>query len=273
MEVRTMGTPKNLILVRHAESQGNEAYRNHENGDKDAFTEEFLRIHSSKWQLTEDGRKQAKQAGEWIRENTGLKFNYFYSSDYIRALETALLLNLSKAQWIPNNYLEERSWGTMDMIPPEKRKIKFREELKVKDQDPYNWRPPGGGESVAELCGRIDRFLDSLVRVATDKNVIVVCHGVIMWAFRVRLERMTSDVFKELYLSKDPQNKIHNCQILWYSKVNPKTQKCEDQLDWVQSVNPINPEISSGWKRIERPKYSNKALAAHIEAIKDASGQ
>ena len=88
-----------LILVRHGESEGNVAYRKSAVGDNSLYIGEFLKRHSSKWRLTDTGRHQAASAGEWIVKNFPLSLDGFYSSEYVRAAETAARLNVPNAVW------------------------------------------------------------------------------------------------------------------------------------------------------------------------------
>jgi broad specificity phosphatase PhoE len=88
-----------LILVRHGQSEGNEAVSRSERGDLSAYTPEFKKKHSSTYRLTDKGVQQAKVAGAWIKENIGEKFDRCYTSEYVRAMETAAYLDLPDAKW------------------------------------------------------------------------------------------------------------------------------------------------------------------------------
>ena len=84
----------------------------------------------------------------------------------------------------------------------EERIKKFSHELKRRDRDRFFWSPPGG-ESLANVAQRVDRFLTMLHRECPDEKAIVVCHGEVMWAFRLRLERMSQGRFTSLGYSND----------------------------------------------------------------------
>ena len=90
-----------LVLVRHGESEGNLAYNRSVAGDHSLYSDEFLERHSSFWRLTDQGREQALVTGEWMRSNMDVRYNSFFSSEYLRALETAALLKLPNARWKP----------------------------------------------------------------------------------------------------------------------------------------------------------------------------
>ena len=51
---------------------------------------------------------------------------------------------------------------------------------------------------MAKLAAGEANDLASTTLLATDKRVLMVCHGEVMWAFRVRLERMSQETYREL---------------------------------------------------------------------------
>lgn len=182
-------------------------------------------------------------------------------------METAGLLDLPGAEWLCDFYITERDWGDFDKTTPEEREEKFGEALVRRDVEPFFWSPPNG-ESFARLCLRVDRLLYILHRECGDKRVIIVCHGEVMWAFRVRLERMSQVRFRELHLSKDPLDRIHNCQIIHYTRRDPVKGVLGKYADWVRMVRPTDdPVLDMGWERIVRPRYSNQSLLEVVRQI------
>ena len=110
--------PANILLVRHGESEGNIAFRAEREGDTQfILNEEFSRQHSSRWRLTNTGREQAKATGEWINENYPDGFDYYFTSEYARAIETAGLLGIKETlgnpTWRISPYLRERNWVSL----------------------------------------------------------------------------------------------------------------------------------------------------------------
>lgn len=262
-----MALPIDLVLVRHGESEGNVANRRSRRGNDSAFTEEFLRRHSSTWRLTERGRDQAAATGGWISRNIAERFERYYVSEYIRAMETAALLGLPDAQWYRDFNLRERDWGELDVMADGERKRRFAQELQRRRSDTFFWCPPNG-ESLAQLCLRVDRILFTLHRECADGRVIAVCHGEVMWAFRVRLERMSQTRFRELDRSRDPHDRIHNGQVLHYTRRDPDTGEVSPHADWVRSVLPEDPSLSrNAWERIVRPRFSNEELLREVELV------
>lgn len=257
--------PIDLVLIRHAESEGNVASKWSRRGDHSAYTTKFRQRHSSQWRLTDRGVEQAQQAGIWVRENLGTNFDRYYVSEYIRAKETAVHLGFPNAEWFSDLYLRERDWGDLDVMPEDERHVKYGVALAKRKQDAFYWCPPNG-ESMASLCLRIDRVLDTLHRECGGKKVVIVCHGEVMWAFRVRLERMAQARYRELDLSTNPLNRIHNCQILQYSRIDPSSGDEAPYLGWMRSVCPFDPSLSTNeWEQIVRTRYSNTALLELVE--------
>jgi NAD+ kinase len=263
-----MALPIDLVLVRHGQAEGNMAKRLSERGDHTAFTEAFRKRHSASFRLTDKGRSQAKVTGDWIRrefcEGIGkYGFDRCVTSEYLRAMETAALLGLPDAKWFCDFYLTERDWGELDVCPENEREEKFGDELRRREVEPFFWRPPNG-ESFADLCLRVDRVLQTLHRECDDKRVLIVCHGEVMRAFQVRLERMSQTRFKEIISRKLRRDAIYNCQVVHYSRRNPLTGQLGKYADWVRSVCPSEPFWESEWQKIERPTYSNEDLLVTV---------
>jgi len=263
-----MGMPNDLVLIRHGLSEGNIATDRSKKGDHSAFTGNFMDRHSSLWRLSNQGIDQAIKTGTWLKNNLGFKFYKHYTSDYIRALETAARLEIKDAKWFTEFYLRERNWGDLDRMSVEERESKYAQSMKEREIDPFYWKPPNG-ESIADLCLRIDRVIDTLHRECECKKVVIVCHGEVMWAFRVRLERMSQQRFMYLDSSKDPAHRIHNCQIIHYTRINPCDQRAQPTpyLNWMRSFCPQK-GIEGTWEEIVRQRYTNTQLLERAESIK-----
>jgi len=258
-----MSLPIDLIFVRHGQSEGNLAKRLSERGDNTGF--DILNgSHSRSYRLSKLGQEQAISAGNWIREELlekdGIAFDRFITSEYTRAMETSVFLDLKDSSWYRSFYLTERDWGDLDSLPEDMKEEKFGEAMKMRITEPFFWRPPNG-ESFADLCLRLDRVLATLHRECSDKRVIIVCHGEVMRAFRVLIERMSQQKFKESYLSKEKEEGIFNCEILHYTRRDPETGKIAEHADWLRRIRPAHdPVWNSGWQKIDRKRYSNEEL-------------
>jgi hypothetical protein len=127
---------KELVLVRHGESEGNIAHKRSLRGDHALYENvHFARRHSSHWRLTNRGIEEAIKAGEWLRTNLDTNFDRFYVSEYVRAMETAAKLNFTNATWFAETFLRERDLGIFDLMSHAERRQRFAEELKRRERD------------------------------------------------------------------------------------------------------------------------------------------
>ncbi len=259
--------PSDLVLVRHGESEGNKT-----KNEQEWFNHpEFAKRHSSDWRLTDKGRWQRNEAGLWIRQNIlpvipGKKFYRHYTSNYVRAMETAGGLGLN-AEWFVHFFLRERDWGWLDVMSKEQRQKLFPRELEWMKIGGFLTAPPNG-ESLADLCIRGYLMNNTLGRECARRPVIMVNHGEFMWGERVLLERIPLDRYRLLDESKDPKDRIHNCQILWYTRRDPVSGKLAKYFKWMKSVCPWDLSLSHNeWREIERPRFSDEELLARAEAI------
>ncbi len=258
--------PIDLIVVRHGESEGNVASRAVREGNKSLFTPEFRNRHSREYRLTDQGIQQAKTAGAWLRANIPLIDRYLVS-DYIRAKETAYELGLDTASWQVEYQLRERDMALMDNLPQDERERLFALEIAQYKQDPFLSIPAGGGESVAALCHRVKTAVIShLARDYSSMRVLMVCHGQVMRALQLELLQLGHDDFLQLNDSLDPKDKIHNCQIMWYTRRDPDTGQVHDSklFAW-RSLSPEDPvRTDTGWIKIVRKRYTNDDLKEEV---------
>jgi NAD+ kinase len=256
-----MALPIDLVLVRHGQSEGNAAKRLSEKGDHAAMKALRQDRHTRSFRLSQRGREQAVKAGQWLKNEfygDGKGFGRCITSEFTRAMETAALLDLPDATWFRNFYITERDWGDLEVCPEDEREEKFGEALRMRKVEPFFWRPPNG-ESLAELCLRLDRVLLTLHRECSDMKVIIVCHGEVMRAFRVLLERMPQQRFKEIALNMG--DGVYNCEVMHYTRRDPISGAIADHANWMRRIRPTETPIwNRGWQEIKRPKYSNEDL-------------
>ncbi|HVL99462.1 MAG TPA: histidine phosphatase family protein [Egibacteraceae bacterium] len=260
--------PADLVLVRHGRSEGNEARERSKKGDERHYTPAFRSRRNREWRLTDAGIQQARAAGAWIVDNVARGFFRYATSEYLRARETAAHLGLPEARWTQDILLRERSWGHADFIMPESERFElFAAQLAARREDPCYWRPPDG-ESLAEVCLRVERVLDRLRRECAGQRCILVTHEDVMWAARFILEGLTQERWREMLLSGDPREKIHNGQVLHYTRRHPGSGELGPRLQWVRSVCPWDPDRSGGqWQQVAPPSFTNDELLASVAAV------
>jgi NAD+ kinase len=263
-----------LVLVRHGESEGNVVYNRLVRGLDDQQLKEVIRRRPNiSWRLTDNGRSQINAAGKWIVDNLGASFDRYYTSDSVRTMESAALLNLPNAHWWLQPSLRERDFGLFDLMIPEEDRMRylrlFPGLLEGRDDADYLTSPPHG-ESLIDLILRANLMYEPLHWEGDGERGIVVCHEMMIWAIRVRIERLAQEQFKKLFTSSDPTNHIHNGQILVYTRSNPETQEPSPVFEWMRSVCPWDNERSLNkgeWTRITRPEFNNDDLLGLVNRI------
>ena len=178
-----------IIIVRHGETDYNKARR----------FQGQLQIP-----LNEKGRTQAVHLAKSLKR---YKITHIYSSNLVRARETAEIINKSFSLPIVIDYrLDERDWGiwenqNRDEILkqiPASGNIWNEENL---DANPYK------GETTRNLMARCAQFLDYLVENHSAADVVlVVTHGGPM--------RMILGIIKGLHDEQYLRQEIENGQIL-----------------------------------------------------------
>jgi broad specificity phosphatase PhoE len=261
-----MTMPLNLFLVRHGESEGNVASAALKKGDRSYYENaEFSARHNTKYRLTDRGVQQACDAGDWFTQQ-GYAMMRCVTSPALRSMETALYLGLPKAQWYQETFLREREWGLLDSMPPDKREEAVAEFRRALHAEPL-FAKALNGESLADTCFRIDRPLQTLHRECSGGNVVIVSHGEVMWCLRMRMERIPEHRYAQLDKSKHPHDRIHNCQILHYTRENPHKQgDVRTTYGWLRSICPWNTNLSSNeWKPIERYTFDAAAIRRWLD--------
>ena len=251
--------PKNYILIRHGESEGNVAVNASKNGDESYFTDKYVMTPGHQWRLTNKGVLQANAIGEWLNENLP-KIDRYYVSPYVRTRMTAAQLNLTDANWRVNRAYREREWGEVEALPRSIFQEQYPNSARVKKLNPLYWCPPGG-ESIAEVAeNRVRNILDTLHRECEDKTVLAVTHGENMWAHRLILERWMDEEFFEN--DADESQRIENCQVLWYRQGTPGDR----HINELKVITPVEINgkweavVTKDWTKFDFPLFTNETL-------------
>ena len=177
---------RNLILVRHGQSEWNE--QNLFTGWKDPG-------------LTELGIKEAKNAGALISDKD-IQFDEMFTSMLVRAQDTgAIILDSINQQNIPitkNQALNERNYGSLAGLNKDDARRKWGEE------QVHIWRrsfdiPPPEGESLKDTAERVLPYFHKYImpKVIQGLNILVAAHGNSLRALIMELDLMsTEDIVK-----------------------------------------------------------------------------
>ena len=173
---------RNLILVRHGQSEWNE--QNLFTGWKDPG-------------LTELGIKEAKNAGSLISD-TGIQFDEMFTSMLVRAQDTgAIILDSINQQNIPitkNKALNERNYGSLAGLNKDDARKKWGEE------QVHIWRrsfdiPPPEGESLKDTAERVLPYFHEYImpKVIQGLSILVAAHGNSLRALIMKLDLISSE--------------------------------------------------------------------------------
>ncbi|QQS23235.1 phosphoglycerate mutase family protein [bacterium] len=203
------GRPKQLILIRHAESARNEAKRGR-NGQKPTtyFADEDARklvkgIGDHMIPITLPGFEQAVKAGFYLKAHFG-KPDFVYDSEYRRTEQTANTAltaftdkELNSVERRSTTFLRERDPGyTYDMTEEEvERHFPYLREY-WRTMGGFHAAPPGG-ESLSKVVERVRSFITEIFHTRDDQNVWIFTHGGTIRCIRYLLEHWTEKEFVE----------------------------------------------------------------------------
>lgn len=176
-----------LILVRHGQSLWN---------NQDRFTG-WVDVP-----LTEEGRRQAKEAGELLKAHD---FDVAYTSDLQRAQVTLqLILETSGREHTPvirNRALNERMYGDLEGLNKARTVEKYGPELVKIWRRSYDIPPPNG-ESLKDTAARTIPFFERCILgdIADGRNVLVVAHGNSNRSIIMSIEKLTPEQILEVNL-------------------------------------------------------------------------
>ena len=205
--------PERIILIRHAESEGNADNTIYQN------TQDFA------LKLSLKGIEQAKIAGEQIRDIIQDESIYVYLSPYYRTRETfhwiSQFIKENIVKTVEDPRIREQDWGHLRHPDDNKGISKERDDFST-----FYYRIPDG-ESGADVFDRISNFLDTLHRDFEKenfpKNVLIVTHGLTLRLFLMRWFHWTVEEFEKL---RNPKN----CQIVILQKQSDNRYKLMSEL-------------------------------------------
>ncbi|KAJ5748939.1 uncharacterized protein N7511_010635 [Penicillium nucicola] len=214
-----MGKPRMIILVRHAQSEGNKNRDIHQT------------IPDHRVKLTTEGHRQAKEAGQRLRDLLHPDDTlHFFTSPYRRTRETT------------EGILESLTSDTPSPSPFPRHTIKVYEEPRLREQDFGNFQPCStemermwmeradyghffyripNGESAADAYDRVSGFNESLWRLFGEDDFANVCvlvtHGLMARVFLMKWYHWSVEYFEDL-------RNINHCEFVVLTH-NPENGK------------------------------------------------
>ena len=195
---RRVAMSAELWLVRHAQSQGNVA----DDAARGARAEMLdLDIRDPDVPLSALGVRQARALGAcWAQRPSAALATRVVSSPYERALRTATLA-VEAAGWDVvverDERLRERDLGMLDGFTSVGIEARFPDEARRRARlGKFYYRPPGG-ESWADVAGRVRTVLEAY-QPHDGERLLVVSHQAVLTLFRYVLEALDEQQVLEI---------------------------------------------------------------------------
>jgi broad specificity phosphatase PhoE len=207
--------PRELVLIRHAQSRGNVA--DAEARDRGADRLE-LDVRDADMPLSETGEQQATSLGAYVDSLPAqARPKLVYSSPYARAVATAkgaVERADHDVRIILDERLRERELGVLDGMTGTGIRRLYPEEAGRREWlGKFYYRPPSG-ESWADVVLRVRQFLLNVSLDPTPPDRLwVVSHQAVLLAFRVVMEGISEQEVLEI----DRATPIPNCSLTRYA--------------------------------------------------------
>ncbi len=213
------GTPKKLILIRHAESEKNKAANDALFTEDPSGLESLSKIPDHKINLTNAGILQARETSKHLKELIGTPDVLFHSGYQRTRQTTTELLTAYENNSIPikeHLSLRERESGYTHVLLEADKNLYFPYIQHYWDIVGGLFARPVGGESLMDVIEqRLKPFLKELYTTYEDKTVVLVTHGRIIQCFRFILDEMTWEEMEEFLKGK---NAPKNASVTIYTK-------------------------------------------------------
>lgn len=249
---------KDIIFVRHGESEGNVASR-----DDSIRTEEFDAESSYHYRLTKKGRRQAKETGKWILSQFPNGFDAYLCSPFARTRETAALLNLPNAEWMLEAGLEEANDHIHDRFEDDN-DISYSKELKKIMKETFKLQ---NTRRFIKDMQHVEAFITQYIfnNITNSERIIVVCHANVLKYIQYRLEYMSIEQLK------DHRIETRNCEVFWYSRraIFGVEGQLLPPLTWYKTgywheLGKVN-DLIQDWRYIKPIIFTNQDLLSQVE--------
>jgi len=209
----TSDRPRTLWWIRHAESEGNVADLRAQEARADRLE---LQARDADMPLSRTGEEQADALGRaWRRLEPEARPTVVLSSPYERALRTACRAMAAAGldlDVVRDERLRERDLGVLDGYTRYGIEKHFPEEAARRAWvGKFYYRPPGG-ESWADVAGRVRAVVDSVERRYVGERVVLVSHQAVLMLARYVLENLSEAEILDL----DASQRLANTGVLRY---------------------------------------------------------
>ena len=207
--------PAAIVLMRHAESEGNLADRRAISAGAGRLE---LDTRDADVELSATGRRQAEAVGTWLGNRDAAEHpTTVLCSPYRRAASTAEIAMAAAGLELPvrsDERLRERDLGMFDGLTGTGIREHFPEEAeRRKRTGKFYYRPPGG-ESWCDVVLRLRSFIADLQAEQVDERVLVASHQAVILNFRFVLEGLTEAELMEA----DAGPPLANCSLTSYRR-------------------------------------------------------
>lgn len=218
--------PKRLILVRHGESEGNVDHKIYEH------------VADNELHLTDTGWDQAYCAGRELKNIIGDDPVQFKVSPYVRTRETFNAVvdpwgGPKNVSWNEDPRIREQDFGNFQNVAQTQQAKRDRDRFGA-----FYYRMPDG-ESPADVYDRLSSFFESMYREwdnhRCDRNLdklnyVIVCHGITVAVFLMRMFKYSVDDYHQFKNSKNAE------MIILERRSNGKYSLNEVHCVWPEKV-------------------------------------
>ena len=170
-----MGNTKNIVIVRHGETQWNieRKLQGQENSD-----------------LTKLGIKQTELVARSLKNE---HFDICISSDLPRCIKTSdIILKDRDIRIVYESRLRERNFGHLQGMTKEKIKDCYPYVYEKLNTGNINFEVPNG-ESMSEFFSRVDQGLDFIINNFQQKNILIITHGGVLDCIMRKIMKLSLD--------------------------------------------------------------------------------
>lgn len=242
----TPTTPEALCFVRHAESEGNLADSRAQEAGAEWLA---LQARDADMPLSATGEGQADALGRWWADLPAERRpTAVITSPYERARRTAeraIAASGLDLELAVDERLRERDLGVLDGFTRHGIERNFPEEAKRRSWiGKFYYRPPGG-ESWADVAGRVRAVLETVERRYAGQRLVVVSHQAVIMLARYVLENLTEAQILEV----DARERLANTGLVAYRYVDgvpqPDVVNRTPHLDAEQAPRTEEPDAAT----------------------------